>query len=63
MPRCDVTPAHLPLLKKEASRIYCRRNRVAKKQETNNNEKGDGCVDLEMRLGWPRCAPAERPMI
>jgi hypothetical protein len=23
---------------------------------------GDGWVDLEMTLGWPRCAPAERPL-
>jgi hypothetical protein len=25
-------------------------------------KRGDGWVDLEMRLGWPRCAPAERPL-
>ena len=24
-------------------------------------KKGDRWVDLEMRLGWPKCAPAERP--
>ena len=24
-------------------------------------KKGDLWVDLEMRLGWPKCAPAERP--
>jgi hypothetical protein len=31
-------------------------------QETNSNEKGHGWVDLEIKLGWPRCAPAERPL-
>ena len=30
------------------------------KQETNSNEKGDRWVGLGMRLGWRRCAPAER---
>jgi hypothetical protein len=25
-------------------------------------KRGDECVDLEMRLGWLRCAPAERPL-
>jgi hypothetical protein len=25
-------------------------------------KKGDGWVDLEMGLGWPKCAPAERPL-
>ena len=24
--------------------------------------KGMGWVDLEMTLGWPRCAPAEHPL-
>jgi hypothetical protein len=33
-----------------------------RKTGANSNEKGDGCVDLEMRLGWLRCAPAERPL-
>ncbi|MFY9841009.1 MAG: hypothetical protein WAK55_31975, partial [Xanthobacteraceae bacterium] len=42
--------------------IYCMRNRVTKKQKTNSNERGDEWVDLEIRLGWPRCAPAERPL-
>jgi hypothetical protein len=53
----NIAPAHVKIT---ASRIYCRRNPRCETQKTNSNEKGDGWVDLEMRLGWPRCAPAER---
>ena len=35
---------------------------ASRKQKTNSNEKGHGWVDLEAKLGWPICAPAERPL-
>jgi hypothetical protein len=34
---------------------------LRKKQETNSNEKGDGCVDLEMRLGMAKMRARRAP--